>query len=552
MKHAILLFFFLTRFLPSVNSQKTLFTEVSDSVGLNYIYPGNEYQIAGGGILVIDVNNDGWEDLFQSGGVFPSKLWINKKGKFVDETAKYGLHVIDKYFVQAAVCADYDNDGFQDFFIANYGTGMGKGDKFSPVLLKNYNGEKFELIDLSEVITPGNFSNACWGDINNDGFSDLYLTNYVSSMGGLSDSNGVEIGYDPRCFKNKFLLNLSGKGFRECAEEYGLDDPGCGLSAIFTDVDMDGDADLLLLNDFGEWTNAGNKFFQNNYPDKKFTDISEENGFSHLIYGMGFGQGDYDQDGDLDYYVTNIGQNYLFQNNNGKLNDVAKDLNIDLTFAKDSIMGTSWSGIFFDIDFDGDLDLYVTKGNILTLVPKTVIHDRNVLFINENGQFKNVSAQAGIDDVLSHRGACILDYDHDGDLDIVSAVVKIPWAAFAKMEQKIKLYQNESEAGNWIGIRLIGESGINRDCFGCKVLFQQGSTKMIREVDGASGHASQSSRIIYYGLGENTELDQATIYWTNGKVLSLKNLKSGSVYSIKPNGKIVKSKKSTFKRTPRN
>lgn len=531
-------FFFLISIVFSVNGQKKRFTEVSDSVGLNYIYPGNEYQIAGGGIMVIDVNNDGWEDLFQSGGVFSSKLWINRKGKFVDETAKFGLNVIDDYFIQAAVCADYDNDDFQDFFIANYGVGMGKGDKFSPVLLKNTKGEKFELIDLSEVLPPGNFSNACWGDINNDGFSDVYLTNYVASMGGITDSNGVEIGYDPRCYSNKLLLNLGGKGFRECAEEYGLDDPGCGLSASFTDVDNDGDLDLLLLNDFGEWTQKGNKFFQNNFPSKKFTDVSNENDFDKLIYGMGIGQGDYDEDGDLDYYVTNIGRNYLYKNTNGKLKDVATELNIDLTFAIDSVMGTSWSGIFFDYDFDGDLDLYVTKGNILTLVPKTVIRDENKFFLNDKGQFKDVSAIAGINDVLSHRGACILDFDQDGDLDIVSAVVKIPWAAFARMEQKIKLYRNESQPANWIGIKLIGSSGINSDCFGCKVLFEQDTAKMMREVDGASGHASQSSRILYYGLGDQKELQKATIYWTNGSITTLDHLKGGQIYEIEIDGSI--------------
>lgn len=538
MKLIFPIFIFLIFPVVQLHAQNKLFTELSDSLGLDYIYPGNEYQIAGGGIMVIDVNNDGWEDLFQSGGVFPSKLWINQKGEFSDQTAKFGLDVIDKYFIQAAVCADYDNDGFQDFFIANYGVGLERGDKLSPVLLRNLSGEKFELIDLSAILAPGNFSNACWGDINNDGFSDLYLTNYVASMGGLIDSNGVEIGYDPRCYSNKLLLNLEGRGFRECAVEYGLDDPGCGLSASFTDVDNDGDMDLLLLNDFGEWTGQGNKLFINNSPNKTFTDGSEESGFSKFIYGMGIGQGDFDEDGDLDYYITNIGQNYLFQNTNGKFSDVAKELNVDLTFSIDSIMGTSWSGIFFDQDFDGDLDLYVTRGNILTLVPKTVIRDRNKLFLNENGQFKDVSSLSGIDDVLSHRGACIFDFDHDGDLDIVSAVVKVPWAAFAKMEQKIKLYRNESDESNWIGIRLIGSSGINRDCFGCKVLFEQDATKMMREVDGASGHASQSSRVIYYGLGDKKELKKATVYWTNGMSFSVNNLQSGYVYEIHPDGTV--------------
>jgi len=529
-------------FCISVQASAQVFTEVSDEVGLDYIYPGNDFQMVGGGVMVIDVNNDGWEDFYQSGGVFDSKLWINDHGKFKDGTSEFGLDVLSGYFIQGAISADYDNDGFQDFFIVNYGSGMSRGDKKAPVLLHNIDGERFDVIKLDHVLEPGNYSSACWGDINNDGFVDLYLANYVATMGELIDSNNVVIGYDPICFENKLLLNLEGKDFHECSEEYGLDDGGCGLAPSFTDVDNDGDQDLLLLNDFGEWTGEGNKYFRNEFPKKQFLDYSSESGFTRFMYGMGIGQGDYDSDGDIDYYVTNIGRNCLFQNTNGVFNEVATELDLDITFVYDSVRGTSWSGLFFDVEFDGDLDLYVSKGNVATLVPKAALSDPNKLFVNNDGIYTDVTVGSGVGDILSHRGSIIFDYDHDGDLDIISSVVKLPWSAFSKKEQKIKLFRNDSEAKNWIGIKLIGEEGINRDCFGCKVLFEQDSIKMMREVDAGSGQASQSSRIIYFGLNDSKKLTKAIIYWMDGTTTEVNKLKQGFVYEMRPNGKLKRIK----------
>ena len=535
----IALTFLLSLFLTNqVNAQATLFKEVSDSLGINYTYPGNDFQMAGGGVMIIDVNNDGWEDFFQSGGVFDSKLWVNQQGKFTDETAQYGLNVLSGYFIQGATAADYNNDGYTDFFISNYGTGMSRGDKKHPVLLQNIKGEKFEMISLSTVLGLGNYTSACWGDINNDGFSDLYITNYVESMGEKTDSTGNEIGYDPICFENKLLLNQKGKGFIECAKSYGVNDIGCGLSASLTDIDRDGDQDLLLLNDFGEWTHLGNKLFRNEFPSATFKDITLSSEFNQFMYGMGIGPGDFDEDGDLDYYVTNIGRNFLFKNTNGTFSDVAKELKIDLTYEKDSILGTSWSGLFFDADFDGDLDLYVSKGNVATLVPKTIIKDANKFFRNDNGNFINQSDISGVNDILSHRGSAISDFDHDGDLDIISSVVKLPWGAFHKKDQKLKIYENELPQGNWIGIKLKGEVPFTTDAFGCRVLFEQENRKMIKEVDGCSGHASQSSPILYYGLGTATRLKKATLLLPNGQTFEFNDLKANTLYEITTSGKI--------------
>lgn len=522
----------------SVTSQT--FKEVSSEVGLDYIYEGNGFQMAGAGLMVIDFNNDGWDDFYQASGVFDSKLWMNDRGTFIDVTKEYGLEGLSGFFIQSSICLDFNNDGYQDFMIANFGTGLGMGDKKAPVFLQNMEGKAFKIVPMDDILGPGDYAAASCGDFNNDGYVDVYLTNYVATMAVLLDSAGNEIGYNPTCFDNKLLINLKGRGFRECAEEYGVADGGCGLSANFTDVDNDGDVDLLLLNDFGEWTGEGNKYFRNDFPKSKFKDMSDEVGFNHEIYGMGIGPYDYDLDGDLDYYVTNIGRNYLFEFNNNQFEDKALDLGIDATIAYDSIYGTSWSGLFFDVEFDGDLDLFISQGNILTIIPETAIADPNRLYLNDDGTFNDVSQESGIADVLSHHGAVIFDYDHDGDLDIITSVVKLPWAAFANLEQKIKLYQNETESNNWIGIKLVGEGDVNRDCFGCKVLFEQDSIKMMTQVDGGSGHASQSSRIIYFGLNQDKRLEKATVFWTNGTKTELSRLKNGSVYEVQSNGDIKK------------
>ncbi len=530
--------FFLVCLLGKAFCQLPYFSEVSDSLGMNYTYPGNDFQMVGGGVMVIDVNNDGWEDVFQSGGVFDSRLWLNNRGNFRDATTDFGLDKLIPFFVQSAISADFNNDGYSDFIVANFGKGLEGGDKRSPVLLLNKKGKSFDTLSLHKIIEPGHYSSACVGDINNDGWTDIYLTNYVAKMGGVYDSNGMEIGYNPICLENKLLINSKGKTFVEQGKMYGVNNPGCGLTSSLTDTDLDGDLDLILLNDFGEWSSYGNRFYRNEFPQATFSDQSDEVGINQQIYGMGIGQGDYDHDGDPDYYITNIGKNYLFKNEQGKFTDIANEQGLDLTYVKDSLPGTSWSGLFFDRENDGDLDLYVSKGNVLVLLPKTVIKDKNAFFEHTQEQYVNRSENSGLDDVLSHRGSALFDYDHDGDLDIVSGVVKLPLFAFANLEQKIKLYRNNAQGKTWIGLELIGAYPINRDCFGCAATLHSGDAKTYKEVDGGSGHGAQSSRIIYYGLGSNGTAQTIEIKWADGTKESIHELKGGHVYKIYKNGKV--------------
>lgn len=523
--------------LSFVSQSQIKFNEVSDAKGLSYLYPGNDFQMAGGGLTILDVNNDGWEDLFQAGGVFPSKLWLNKQGKFIDATELYQVNYLDGYFIQGAVAADYDKDGFVDFAIANFGTGMSRGDKKKPCIMHNVKGKYFEPLLLEAILPLGNYSAACWGDVNNDGWIDLYFCNYVRTMGGIQNELGQEIGYRPTCYENKLLINNGGKGFTEESEKYEVSNPGCSLAGRFQDVDHDGDLDLMVLNDFGIWTGEGNAYYANLFPEQRFENQSVQTQFDTKMYGMGVGIGDFRNDGTLHYYITNIGQNQLVYFSAGKFIDEAQALKVDLTYVKDSLRGTSWTPLFFDADYDGDLDLFVSKGNVATLVPKTVIKDANVFFENVNGTFIERGADVGLNDVLSHRGSVLTDFDHDGDLDLISSVVKLPWAAFVNLEQKIKLYENVSPHGNYVAVQLKPNKNSNADAFGAEITFIQGSTKQVHVIDAGSGQASQSTRTTYFGLGEAKKVDVVEIKWPDGTIQRFTNLAANKVHVLTQLGK---------------
>ena len=515
------------------------FTEVSDASGMNYIYPGNDHQEAGAGVTILDVNNDGWDDVFQAGGIFSSKLWLNKHGVFVDVSEQYEITQLDSLFVMGAVSGDYNNDGFTDLFITNLSTLKSRGDNRPPVLLKNVEGNYFEPV-FQEVFNEKGFYPSCsWGDYNNDGFIDLFVLNYIENMNTYFDSTKHKFIYNPKCLRNKFYQNIEGEAFIDKSAYYQLDDIGCGLASCFTDYDNDNDVDLILLNDFAQWNNMGNLFYRNEFPNDKFFEISHELGFYDEFYGMSVGPGDIDNDGIFDYYLTNIGQNRLYKNEVDTMIEVGKKLNVDLTFDHDSVKTTSWSGLFFDLENDGDVDLFVTKGYLQSF-EDVVVLDKNKIFKNKNGRFRDISKGSGIEDEIVQRGAAYFDFDHDGDLDLVTGVIKMRKGEFGKLEQKIKLYRNENKKKNkWIGIQLLGSNGVNSDCLGCSVsMTMRNGKKQIREVDGGTGHSSQSTKTLYFGLGKQKYVYNIEIQWLGQETTTLKKIKSGHVYRVNRQGEI--------------
>jgi hypothetical protein len=253
--------------------------------------------------------------------------------------------------------------------------------------------------------------------------------------------------------------------FDEISHAYQAVNMGCGFSPVFTDPDNDGDLDLLIPNDWGK-ENLPSRFFRNEYPEKQFTDMSEASGFDHAVYGMGLAIGDYDQDGDLDYYETNIGPNKFFENlGSGKFKECAREKGIEDQWMdpnQKKYLNAGWGTHFIDFDNDSYLDLVVGNskqrgfeslegnylgGEMLDSMPSK-------LFRNTGKEtFLDITEEVGL---LEHNNAMstiTFDYDNDGDVDIIFGNTKHE----EDHQGEPSFFSNNlSNTNNWLRIKLVG------------------------------------------------------------------------------------------------
>lgn len=507
------------------------FSEVADASGINF--SREHLNDMGAGVIVFDYDNDGWEDFFLPGGYGNSALYRNNgDGTFSDVFQNVlnssTLNKINDLFINAAIAGDIDNDGFRDLFLLCAGNKSDGGVIMKPsVLLKNINGATFSDITISAGITEASYGIAAsMADFDLDGDLDIYVCNYLRSMSFIFDNQGRIIGYDPECRENFLYRNNGNSTFTEIAQQMAVDNAGCSLSAVFSDFDQDGDPDLLLANDFGEWNNLPNKLYENEPSNQTLVDGSLQTGFNRAMYGMGIAAGDFDEDGDLDYYVTNIGQNSLYQNNgDGTFNDIASLIGVDNTWSVvDSLKKTSWGCNFFDFNNDSNLDLFVASGYVGAATPPTVIPDSNRLFYNRgNGVYEDSSQLSGLDYNISNRGSAVFDYDHDGDLDLIvnHARMQVLNNGF---NQDVRLFRNELQSGaHWIKIKLEGTIS-NKDAYGSLIKLYAGGRIFLREIHGGSSHASLNSNIAHFGLDDIQQVDSIIVFWPNSSVQKFYNL----------------------------
>lgn len=516
------------------------FTEISTAAGITF--SREQLFIIGGGVCVLDYNNDGWEDIFLPGGYGVCALYKNNgNGTFSNQistvltSATYNK--LDSLFITSAIVGDIDNDGDKDIFLTTGGLKIHGGVTPKPnVLLENLGNNTFADISVAAgIIFPSYGEAAAMGDYNLDGHLDIYVSNYVKTMSNIYDSLFNQIGYLPECRENFFYINNGNKTFTESGLAFGLNNKGCSLTASFTDYDNDSDVDIMLANDFGGWTSYPNALFENNYPQNTFSNVANSSGFNRQMYGMGIAPGDYDEDGDLDYYITNIGTNSLYTNNgNGTFTDVAMSLGVDVTWAiVDSLRKTSWGCNFLDMDNDTYLDLFVGTGYVEAFLPLTTFLDSNKLYKNDgNGNFVDISVSAGVASPIAVRGSATFDFDHDGDLDIVANHSKLQIYNANGIPQNLLLYRNDNSNGNnWLKIKLSGTTN-NKDGYGSRIKIFAGNRSFIREIDGGSSHASINSPIAHFGLGVITMVDSVKVYWLGGEVQTVYNVASNQVLTI--------------------
>jgi hypothetical protein len=411
---------------------------------------------------------------------------------------------------QGLAWGDYDNDGDTDLYISTWG-GANK-------LYRNDGDGSFT--DVTSGTPLGDASNGqgvAWGDYDNDGDLDLYLANHTGTA-------------------NKLFRNEGGGTFTDVTSTAGVGDTGDGRAVNWVDYDCDANIDLYVVN-----RTSANKLFHNQ-GNGTFADATSGTPLGDTGVGLCAAWGDYDNDGDPDLYLTNNGTNKLFRNDgSGTFTDVTAWPVNDGAWGN----GIDWG----DYDNDGDLDLYLANGGVpnklfqndglggFTDVTSSTLGDNgrwgygvawgdydndgdldlyvanagsqpNRLFRNDGGtNFVEVASGTSLAD--SQNGLCTAwaDYDNDGGIDIY----------FTNTEPD-KLFRNVvCDLGHWIHLDLRGISS-NASAIGARVRIVAGGISQIREVSGGSGFLSQNSLTVEFGLGAATVVDTLEIRWPSGLV----------------------------------
>ena len=492
-----------------------VFKDVTEESGIHHQFAVFEGMF-GGGACVFDLNNDGLEDLYITGGMNDDALYLNTgNGMFKDIFKNSGLEKTSHYVTQGVAGADINKDGWVDLFITTITTRDSV--KVIPraenlLFLNNGNStfrdvtEEYGLKDLVSFSMGVSF-----GDINADGYPDAYIGNYFQDYEGqLSAINDATIVNANATSKGYLLRNVNGQSFSNVYPDYGLSYKGFGFGGTFTDFDNDYDVDLLVNHDFG-YKATPNFFLENKYPDNEYMNRAKELAMDLKINAMGTAVGDYNFDGMLDYYVTNIRFNrFMVSQGQGKAYvDKSKELGM-------GYVSISWGTNFADFDHDTDLDLFVANGD---LNPNDVPM-ADYFFENNNGMFTEKAPAVGLNDYGIGRGSVVFDMDNDGDLDLL--VINQKPVLNYPVNSQTHLYRNDAAKGNWLKVAL---KGIDSDAhgIGSRVEIVVGKIKMIREIDGGSSHLSQNSTIAHFGLGAATAVDSVIVTWTGGKKQVLVN-----------------------------
>ena len=496
------------------------FVEASEEAGLIFDHAtgatGRCYppEINSAGLVVFDYDNDGWMDVYAVNGnrirgpvdsSATNSLFRNAgNGRFDDVTVEAG--VADVGYGMGGVAGDVDGDGDLDLYVVNYGPN---------VLYRNEGDGTF-----SDVSAAAGLDDVGWGggaaftDYDGDGDLDLYLANYVvyepgderpefaAYLGRIVPGNRVDDLYpSPVNFPaaQDRLFRNDGKGeFTDVSESAGITGPESrSMGVLFCDYDLDGDPDLFVANDLGP-----NLLYRNDgpWPDGRFTEVGLRSGIAYdgdlnSQATMGVAAGDLDGDG-LEELVTTAFQEEpfaLYRNDgDGLFHDAAFASNT----ARYTIPILGWGVVTLDYDNDGDLDLFIAAGHVQDGIervdPGATTAQRNLLLRNDgHGRFEDVGdrAGAGLSLIRQSRGSARIDFDNDGDEDLVvlDRHCRLPHG----VEDGLGLLRNDGgDRAGWLTIILSGRR--NRQAIGARVELWSGEKIQVREIHAGSGYQSQN------------------------------------------------------------
>jgi enediyne biosynthesis protein E4 len=496
----------------------------------------------GGGLAVIDYNNDGWMDLYVANGgtiessragkgdQYPGALYRNNRdGTFTDVTRAAG--VINRYWGKGALAADFNNDGLQDLYLVNFGPNI--------LYQNNGDGTFTDVTAKAGVGDPRWSAAAAAADYDLDGDLDLFVANYLDYdlahlpvEGKFCSYRGIAVACGPRGLKGAgdSLYRNNGDGtFTDVSEQAGVSDKEgfYGLATAWGDYDNDGYPDLYVAND-----TTPNYLYHNNR-NGTFTEVGAKAGVAYSEdgreqAGMGVDFEDYNNDGWLDIVVTNFSDdtNTLYRNTG---QDFFVDASISSGIAEDSYRDLSWGTGFFDFDNDGFKDLFVANGHIFPQVDryglKISYHQQNKLYLNNGKEgFVSVSTQAGpgFQARKSYRGAVFADFNNDGAID----------AAVVALDDRPSLLMNQEVPGNhWTLINLVGAKS-NRLGVGARVAVVTEGMTQTRELKAGGSFASSNDPRAHFGLGKSTGIQELRVRWPSGGVTTIKQVPVDQIITI--------------------
>jgi len=492
----------------------------------------------GSGVGLIDYDNDGWLDIYLvngstydalSGKRTPPHAALfhnNHDGTFTDVAKMAGV-TNDRWGFGVAI-GDFDNDGWPDIFVANFGKNR--------LYHNNHDGTFTDVAEEARV-TLGNWSKgATWGDYDGDGRLDLFVSGYLhydlnnqpSAEDGAASTahcqmRGVPVMCGPRGLPGEpdHLFHNNGNGtFTDVSEHAGVSDSDrfYGFTAIFVDVNNDGKVDLLVAND------SERNYLYINKGDGTFDDQSYISGFAfnydgREIASMGLAVGDYLNNGRVDVLDTDFSDDYkaLYRNDgNATFTDVSREAG----FAQIAVPFVGWGDGLIDYDNDGWLDMMMINGHVYPQVDEhdwgTTYAERPLLFHNNHhGKFEYVPPVkgSGLAIVVPGRGAAFGDLFNNGKIDVVINPVDGPPVLLKNVNQ---------DHHHWVELKLAGGPKSPRDAIGTTVYLTANGMRQRQDVMSGGSYISSNDQRPHFGLGDATDAGTAEIHWPSGHIEKVK------------------------------
>lgn len=513
-------------------ADSTYFQEIGSRIGLNFTHSigasdmKNIVESVGGGAAFLDYDQDGYLDIYACSGIWiegfsateepegilGNRLYRNRgDGTFEDVTDR--AKVSGDWYSMGVSVGDFNNDGFPDLFLSNYGAN---------VLLQNAGDGSFRDVSKTAGIQGGKECSvgASWLDYDNDGLLDIYVGNYLNfdpeyKYYYAPDGFPGPLAYDAQA--DRLYRNLGNGTFEDVTEQMGIVDiDGRAMGVGAADYDHDGFVDICVANDHTV------NFLWHNEQGKGFKDLATPSGTGFSQAGeatvsMSVDYADYNKDQLIDIFISDDNYCSLYENmGNGVFRDNSYSSGISV--ASGQFVG--WSSSFFDFDNDGDPDLFKTNGEL-----KHLYGQEDQVFENlGDGTFADVSVRLGnyFEEEHVGRGACLGDYDNDGDVDIF----------IVNLNSGAKFLRNNSgNKNNWMILNLVGTKS-NRDGVGASIRLIAGDEVQIAQKKSTSGYLSQSDPRVHFGMAGHKQADRIEITWPSGEVQVLEQVPANQILTV--------------------